>query len=241
MKIKALHSLLAVAMIAVMVSCNTKPDPGKVVLKTKADSISYVIGLDYGAGLKNRMVEYNADAIYKGIVDYKNEVDLFPDSVKIALITEVNQEINEKILEDFNIKLAERKQTGAAFLEENKLQEGVVELPSGLQYKIISAGATNRTPAATDSVIVHYKTLFVDGTLVEETYGGVPAGFRLTNLNRGLGEGIQMMNPGGIYEFYIPSHLSFEDKHFVDQQSGKVVIPAGSTLVYRVELINIVD
>jgi FKBP-type peptidyl-prolyl cis-trans isomerase len=241
MKIKALQSLLAIAVIAIFVGCNSKPDASKVVLKDKIDSISYVIGLDYGAGLKNRMVEYNSEAIYKGIVDYRNEVDLFPDSVKIALITEVNQEINENILEDFNVKLAERKQQGAEFLEQNKLQEGVVELPSGLQYKIISAGATNRTPAATDSVIVHYKTLFTDGTLIEETYGGVPAGFRLTNLNRGLSEGIQMMNPGGIYEFYIPSNLSFEDKHFVDQESGRVIIPAGSTLIYRVELINITN
>jgi FKBP-type peptidyl-prolyl cis-trans isomerase len=80
--------------------------------------------------------------------------------------------------------------------------------------------------------------MFVDRTVVEETYGKQPAGFRISNLNRGLGEGLQMMNPGAIYEFYIPSHLSFGDKHFVNDQ-GQIVVPAGSALIYRVELINI--
>ena len=240
MKIKALHGILAVVLVALIVGCNTTPNAEKVVLKDRKDSISYIIGLDYGAGLKNRFVDYNPNAVYKGIVDFKMEKDLFSDSIKILLLNEVNAEINQNLLDDFNTKLAEMKKVGAEFLAQNKTGEGVVELPTGMQYKIIASGATNRTPGATDSVLVHYQTKFIDGTVVEETYGNPPTGFRISSLNPGLAEGIQLMNPGAIYEFYIPSGLSFGDKHFVNEE-GQIIVPAGSTLVYKVELINIVN
>lgn len=240
MKIKALHGILALVLVALIVGCNTAPDAGKVVLKDRKDSISYIIGLDYGAGLKNRFVDYNPDAVYKGIVDFQMEKDLFSDSIKVLLLNEVNAEINQNLLDDFNAKLAEMKKVGTEFLDQNKTGEGIVELPTGMQYKIIASGATNRTPGATDSVLVHYQTKFIDGTIVEETYGNPPTGFRISSLNPGLAEGIQLMNPGAIYEFYIPSSLSFGDKHFVNEE-GQIIVPAGSTLIYKVELINIVN
>ena len=130
------------------------------------------------------------------------------------------------------------KQTSAEFLELVKNQEGVIQLPSGLLYKVIVNGIGNIKPAANDSVVVHYRANLTDGTLVDETYGRLPTRFRLTSVMQGLAEGIQLMNPGAIYEFIIPPQLGFGDQNFVDE-TGNILIPAGSALVYRIELINI--
>jgi FKBP-type peptidyl-prolyl cis-trans isomerase FklB len=239
MKMHVLPGIMAVTLAVLIAGCSA-PDSGKVVLKDRNDSISYVIGLDYGTGLKMKQVEYNPAAVYKGLEDVLNGKDMIPDTAaKIALINEVNQFINNKLLEQFNAMLAGNKKTGSDFLMQNKATPGVVELPSGMQYKIIANGATNNRPAPQDSVVIHYQTMFVDRTLVEETYGNAPARFAVGGVNKGLSEGLQLMNPGAIYEFYIPSELSFGDKNFVDQRTGRVKVPAGSTLIYKVELLQI--
>jgi FKBP-type peptidyl-prolyl cis-trans isomerase FklB len=239
MKMRLLSGLLAMAIIALMAGCSSV-DSGKVTLNDKQDSISYLIGLDHGIGLKNRFVDYDPAAVYKGLADALNGADMIPDTAaKIRLLTEVNTHINTKLLEQFNAMLTDNKQKGTSFLQQNKTVPGVVELPSGMQYKIIANGATNRRPALEDSVTINYQTMFTDRTLIEETPANAPARFSVKGVNRGLSEGLQLMNPGAIYEFYIPPQLSFGDKNFVDQRSGRVKIPAGSTVIYRVELLQI--
>ncbi|MCK5838668.1 MAG: FKBP-type peptidyl-prolyl cis-trans isomerase N-terminal domain-containing protein, partial [Bacteroidales bacterium] len=91
MKIKALLSIFAIASVLLIVSCNSPPDPDKVVLNDKKDSISYVIGLDYGTGLQRQFVDYNPEAMYKGLVHAQNGEDLISDSIKLLLITDINQ------------------------------------------------------------------------------------------------------------------------------------------------------
>ncbi len=238
MKTKTLLSIFAIASVLLIVSCNSTPNPDKVVLNDKKDSISYVIGLDYGTGLQRQFVDYNPEAMYKGLVHAQNGEDLFSDSIKLLLITDINQGIEQRRQNDFNTELEKTKQASVEFIELVKVQEGVIQLPSGLLYKIIVNGIGNTKPAASDSVVVHYRANLTDGTLVDETYGRLPTRFRLTSVMLGLAEGIQLMNPGAIYEFIIPPELGFGDQNFVDE-TGNVLIPAGSALVYRIELINI--
>jgi len=238
MKIRLTFSLIILSALFFMVSCSQTPDPDKVALKDKTDSVSYVIGLDYGAGLQKQNIDYRPAAMYKGLENSLKGQSVIPDSVKRALITEINSQIEQRRQEVFNAKLAQNKESGAKFIKENKDKPGVVELQSGLQYKVINQGVGKNKPSATDSVVVHYRAMFTDGTLIDETYGRLPTSFRLNRVMKGLSQGIQLMNPGSIYEFYIPSSLAFADKNFTDQ-NGKIVIPAGSTLIYRVELLNI--
>jgi FKBP-type peptidyl-prolyl cis-trans isomerase FklB len=239
MKIRLTFSLVILSALFFMVSCSQTPDPDKVALKDKNDSISYVIGLDYGTGLQKQHIDYRPAAMFKGLENSLKGQSIIPDSVKRALITEINSQIEQRRQETFNAQLAQNKEAGAKFMKENKDKPGVVELPSGLQYKIINQGVGKTKPSVTDSVVLHYRAMFTDGKLIDETYGRLPTSFRLNKVMKGLSQGIQLMNPGSIYEFYIPSDLAFADKNFTDQ-NGKIVIPAGSTLIYRVELLNVI-
>lgn len=238
MKIRILQGLIVVLSIVIISSCSNTPDPDKVVLKDRKDSISYVIGLDYGTGLQRQFVDYNPVAMYKGLEHALKGEDIFSDTVKLSLIAEVNAMIENRRQESFNSQLAQNKQASNEFMEQNKNQQDVVQLPSGLQYKVINEGVGPTKPSASDSVVVHYRAMLHSGEMIDETYGRLPTTFRLTRVMPGLREGIQLMNPGAIYEFYIPPQLGFGDQNFVDE-NGNVLIPAGSALVYRIELINI--
>jgi FKBP-type peptidyl-prolyl cis-trans isomerase len=129
--------------------------------------------------------------------------------------------------------VAKNKEAGAFFLKENKGRPGVVELPSGLQYKIQKLGQGNNFPAANDSITIHYRAMYTDRTTFDMSYDSGPVGIRLNYLVQGLAEGIQLMRKGAIYEFYIPSNLGYGDENYRD------MIPGGSTVVYSVELIDI--
>ena len=119
-------------------------------------------------------------------------------------------------------------------MEENVDAEGVVQLPSGLQYKVLKEGA-GKTPRAGDSVLVHYRGMFINRDVFDMSYDRGPAGIRVSEVIEGLSEGLQLIPEGGIYELYIPPGLAYGDVTFAN------VIPAGSTLIYTVELIEIID
>ena len=117
-------------------------------------------------------------------------------------------------------------------MKENKNREGIIELPSGLQYKIISPG-TGAKPSADDEVTVNYEGRFLDGKIFDSSYErNEPASFPLNGVIKGWTEGLQLMNTGAVYELYIPSQLAYGD-------NGGGPIPGGATLVFKVELLSI--
>ncbi len=205
----------------------------KVKLKTKMDTISYIIGLDYGNGIREQKISPNKEAVYKGLSDGLAGKSLLTDSLKEKLIDDFNEELKLRIEEEGQKIVEQNKIDGAKFLEENKKKEGVVQLPDGLQYKILKEGS-GRNPVVTDSVLIHYRGLFTDGTIFDMSYDRGPVGVRLNKIIKGLAEGILLMKPGAIYELYIPPELAYGDKNFAN------VIPGGSTLIYSVELIKII-
>ncbi len=209
-------------------------DTGKIPLKTRMDTISYIIGLDYGAGIKDENIDASEIMVYKGLVDGLNGESILSDSVKNKIIDEFNEELKGKLEEEGKKFLEKNKADGKAFLNENKSAEGVTELPGGLQYKILKQG-NGPKPSANDSVNVHYRAMFIDRTVFDMSYDRGPAGIRINNVIKGLSEGIQLMNVGSIYELYIPPELAYGDQSFAN------VIPAGSTLIYTIELIEIIN
>lgn len=213
-------------------SCSSKDNKQPVNLRTKTDSISYVIGLDYGEGIKNQEFTVNQDLIYRGLTDGLNGTSALPDSVKIKLITTFQSEIDQKEQVAFEKMLAENKKKGKEFLDENSKNPGVEVLPDGLQYKILKQGTGNK-PQRTDSVTIHYRAMFIDRLTFDMSYDRGPVGIRLNETIKGLSQGITLMRTGSIYEFYIPSDLAYGDVNFQN------LIPAGSVLIYSVELIQI--
>lgn len=127
------------------------------------------------------------------------------------------------------------QQEGAAFLAENAQKPGIVTTASGLQYEIISAG-NGASPAATDNVTVHYKGVTLDGNEFDSSYNrGQPATFPLNRVIAGWTEGLQLMQVGAKYRFYIPSGLAYGSR------GAGNVIPPNATLIFDVELIEIAN
>jgi FKBP-type peptidyl-prolyl cis-trans isomerase FkpA/FKBP-type peptidyl-prolyl cis-trans isomerase FklB len=124
-------------------------------------------------------------------------------------------------------------QEGEVFLEKNKAKQGIVSLPDGLQYKIITAGKGNK-PAATDTVVVDYAGRFIDGTEFDSSIKhGSPATFPVNAVIPGWTEVLQLMPVGSTWEVYIPSKLAYGD------QGAPPIIEPGKTLIFKIKLLDI--
>ncbi len=119
------------------------------------------------------------------------------------------------------------------FLVDNREKDGVIETASGLQYKVLTEGSGPK-PSATDQVTVHYRGTLINGSEFDSSYSrGTPATFPLNRVIRGWTEGLQLMNVGSKYEFYIPSELGYGNRG-----AGAQIGP-GATLIFEVELLKI--
>ncbi len=136
----------------------------------------------------------------------------------------------------FNLKAdqaATNLKAGQEFLETNKLKPGVTELPSGLQYEVITQG-TGPKPTESNKVTCHYHGTLINGTIFDSSVQrGQPAAFPLNQVIKGWTEGLQLMPTGSKWRFFIPPHLGYGDR-----QVGPTIGP-NSTLIFEVELLGI--
>ena len=131
-----------------------------------------------------------------------------------------------------NEKAAENLKAGQDFLAANKTKEGVTELPSGLQYEVITQGAGEK-PTASNEVTCHYHGTLINGTILDSSVQrGRPASFPLNMVIKGWTEGLQLMPTGSKWRFFIPPHLGYGER----QVSAE--IGPNSTLIFEVELIS---
>ncbi len=217
-----------------LISVATFAQNKKVNLKNNADSISYLIGADISHNLKNNSINVIPEILFKGFLDALGGKDtlVINKSKKDELLSRWQQEMMKKQQEESSKKSEENKKAGMQFLILNKGVVGVKVLPSGLQYKVIKEG-NGPHPKATDKVKVHYHGTLIDGTVFDSSVErGQPISFGLNQVIKGWTEGLQLMQPGAKYIFYIPSDLAYGDR-----EMGK--IPAGSTLIFEVELFEI--
>ena len=131
---------------------------------------------------------------------------------------------------------AANKTEGEAFLAANKAKEGVVTLPSGLQYKILTAG-TGPKPTASDSVVCNYRGTLIDGTEFDSSYKrGKPVTFGVGQVIKGWTEALQLMPVGSKWQLFIPSSLAYGEGG--EPRGG---IGPNATLIFEVELLSIQD
>ena len=197
------------------------------VLKNENDSLSYFIGASIGESLKqSNLTTLSIDLVSAGLKDQLNgvcknnqeEVQMFIQNVLMRKEAESNKVFI---------------QAGEEFLAANEKRPGVVKTPSGLQYEVIRMGTGDR-PKAEDNVTVHYHGTLTDGTVFDSSVErGEPASFGLNQVIPGWTEGVQLMNPGSKYKFYIPYQLAYGE-----QGAGGIIKPY-STLIFEVELISI--
>jgi FKBP-type peptidyl-prolyl cis-trans isomerase len=226
--------ILFLLLAIVMVACQSSPDGQKVTLKTEKDSLSYSIGAQIGESLKLGVDEIDLDVLEKGIRDAATGQDkLLPDENIQKKMVKFQQVMRTKFKEEQQRKAEEGKAEGEKFLEENKKKEGVVTLPDGLQYKVITPGSGPH-PKATDQVVVNYRGTLIDGTQFDSSHDrGQPATFRVNQVIKGWTEALQLMSPGAKWEIYIPSDLGYGTR------GAGQKIPPNSTLIFEVELLEI--
>ncbi|MEN9338924.1 MAG: hypothetical protein RIQ62_236 [Bacteroidota bacterium] len=147
-----------------------------------------------------------------------------PKEKEMSLFDKLNQAKQQKL----QANLAE----GLAFLEQNKLREGVVCLESGLQYEILKAGEGPK-PSANDEVTCHYHGTLINGNVFDSSVQrGIPASFPLHRVIAGWTEALQLMPVGSKWKLFLPPHLAYGE-----QQAGPMIGP-NSTLIFEVELIG---
>ena len=192
------------------------------------DKFSYAIGL----GIGQNLLSMGAQSI--NVEDFAQAIKDVLDRKETAISHNEAREIVNKYFEELETKLnAENIEKGKSFLKENAKRPGVVTLPSGLQYEVITEG-NGKKPSATDRVKCHYEGTLIDGTLFDSSINrGEPAIFGVNQVIKGWVEALQLMTEGAKWKLFIPSELAYGA-----QQAGEM-IPPHSTLIFEVELIEV--
>lgn len=207
-----------------------------LALKTQKDKFSYALGMKMGENLHKQSVPVDPSILARGLRDgLAGGKTLLSDDEAQAALGAVQNDLRKKQQEQMQEASAANKKEGDAFLAANKAKEGVVTLPSGLQYKIITAG-TGPKPAATDSVVCNYRGTLIKGTEFDSSYKhGEPVTFTVNGVIKGWTEALQLMPVGSKWQLFIPSDLAYGDRG-----AGADIGP-GSTLIFEVELLSIAD
>jgi len=198
-----------------------------VLLKTELDKVSYVIGTQIAQSFKKQDIEINIESLMWGLKDALA-------GRKLALSQVERQQIMTSFQRRTIAKQAAKNLAeGMAFLERNRAKEGVQVLPSGLQYKVIKEG-TGKIPTADDRVKTHYRGTLINGTEFDSSYKrNKPAEFPVKGVIKGWTEALQLMKEGSKWQLYIPPNLAYGER-------GRPGIPPNSTLIFEVELLEVV-
>jgi FKBP-type peptidyl-prolyl cis-trans isomerase FklB len=203
-------------------------------LTTQKDKVSYALGMNLGANLHRQSVEVDPKVLLQGLEDgMAGGKTLLSEEQARAALTELQSDLRKKQQEKMQQAGEANKKQGDEFLAANQGKEGVVALPSGLQYKILSAG-TGPKPAASDSVVCNYRGTLIDGTEFDSSYKrGQPATFQVGRVIKGWTEALQLMPVGSKWQLFVPSQLAYGE-----QGAGGNIGP-NATLIFDVELLSI--
>ena len=205
-------------------------------LKTTKDKQSYALGMNIGMGMHKQGLDVDPDIVMRGFKDSftDSKLAMTEDEAKASL-TELQNDMCKKMQEKAQHVGDVNKKEGTTFLAENKAKEGVVVLPSGLQYKILKEG-TGPKPTASDSVVCNYKGTLINGKEFDSSYKrGEPATFPVSGVIKGWTEALQLMPVGSKWQLFIPADLAYGERG-----AGADIGP-GATLIFEVELMSIQD
>lgn len=203
-------------------------------LKTKIDTLSYSLGMQFGRDLLQNEVKINPDIFIKGLKDVlESTIPLLSDDQVQQAIMNLNNELRQKDMEKQQEISSENLKKAKEFLQKNSQQAGVKVTPSGLQYKEITPG-TGIQPKAEDTVEVHYTGKLINGTVFDSSIErGQTLKFPLNQVIKGWTEGLQLMKEGGKSILYIPPDLGYGERG-----AGGVIGP-NEALIFEVELIKV--
>ncbi len=222
--------LIAVAVLLPAVPVIAEEAPK---LADQKDKISYSVGMDIGTNLKNQEIEIDADLLARGVKDAMSGGEtLLSDEEARETLMALQQDLREKALERRKQDAEKNRKEGEAFLAENRNKEGVVSLPSGLQYKVLRPG-DGASPKITDTVETNYRGTLIDGVEFDSSYKrGQTAVFPVNGVIAGWTEALQLMKVGDLWQIYLPPELAYGER-------GAGPIGPNATLIFDVELVSI--
>lgn len=228
MKIKGL--VILVVSTAIIASSCTQKGITATKVKSPEDSLAYALGIASYFYYQGDSINIDPVLFAKGMIDSKNKKNSLDETSAQGFIMMYMQ---KRQAEQMKKMYGKNIEEGEKFLAENKKREGVSETPSGLQYEVITMG-TGAKPGPEDKVRVHYTGTLLDSTKFDSSVDrGQPAEFGVNQVIKGWQEAIQLMPVGSKFKFYIPYELAYGE-------SGTGPIPPYSTLVFEVELLDII-
>jgi len=198
--------------------------------ESELDKFSYAIGFQIAQGFKRDGLDVNTDALGQAIRDV---LDGKPPQMELtemrSAVLAMQQQLQAKRLAQGDAAMA----AGKAYLEANKGKDGVITLPSGIQYKVLISGS-GKQPAATDNITAHYKGELINGNVFDSSYQrGQPATFAVNQVIKGWQEILPLMHEGDKWQVVIPSDLAYGERG-----AGANIGPH-ETLVFEIELISV--
>ena len=205
-------------------------------METADDRLSYTIGMDIGQSLSEQDININLDLLVEGLrAAYLGEETRLSREQADAERDSFMQRRQVEMVEQQQQEAQRNLEEGQAFLAENRNNPEVQETASGLQYRVVQQG-DGLSPSATDRVTVHYRGTLINGVEFDSSYArNQPATFGLNQVIPGWTEGVQLMQEGAIFEFFIPAELAY------GEQGRPGPIGPNSTLIFEVELIEVHD
>lgn len=221
--------VLGLALLALPAAAQDTP-----AFKTPKEKFSYALGMEIGSGFRKQALDVDPESLGKGLADaFSGGKTLLTEDEMRAVLTSAQEEYKKKQAALRAEKAQAALKEGELFLEANRSKEGVVTLPSGLQYKILKAGAGEK-PEFDETVVCNYRGTLIDGTEFDNSskHDG-PATFPLRGVIKGWTEALQLMPVGSKWQLFVPPQLAYGENG-----SGQV-IPPNATLIFEVELLAI--
>lgn len=219
-----------------LTACGNSFDSANADLSTQNDSLSYSFGYLQGSNLVSEGIDdidfnnYMA-GIKTAFDDAESQID---EQAMQQLVQQYFQDLQMRQMEEQAAEADVNREQGRAFLEENLQNSDVYETESGLQYRVLEEGDGPK-PEVTDEVEVHYRGTLISDEVFDSSYErGEPVTFPLQQVIPGWTEGVQLMNVGSKYQFFIPADLAYGN----NPPPGSI-IPPGAVLIFEVELLDI--
>lgn len=229
-----LRWMAALAVLLMAATAGAGEAPKGKELQEKKERVSYSIGMDIGTNLKRQPFEVDPELLAQGVRDaLTGGKTLLTEEEARQTLADLQKELMEKQQEHVRQMVEKNRKEGEEFLAANKKKKGVVTLPSGLQYKVLTAG-TGASPKLADTVETHYRGTLLDGTEFDSSYKrGEPATFPVSGIIEGWKEALQKMKVGDKWQLFVPAELAYGERG-----AGREIGP-NQALIFEVELLAI--